>query len=290
MGSPRRNLPMGLLAGLLALCALCGMVARAAVPVPPLTAHVNDTVGVLDRATREALEARLTAFEAERGAQVAVLVVPTTGGEPIEAYALRVAETWRLGRGKVDDGALLVVALEDRALRIEVGYGLEGVLTDATSKRIIEETLVPAFRAGDFAGGIAQGVERMMAVVAGETLPPPPAPRRGGESPFALALFLAFFCASLFRGLRAAAARGGLAALAAGGGTLLLTQVAGAAGLSALAALVLGLLFDGGGPRGWASHRRYGDRRPGGWTSGGFGGGFSGGGGGFGGGGASGRW
>jgi uncharacterized protein len=274
----------------LILLALVVPPARADLPLPPLEARVTDTAGVLDAPRRAALEAKLAAFEAARGAQIAVLVVPTTGDEPIESYALRVAETWRLGRGKVDDGALLVVAIEDRALRIEVGYGLEGALTDATSKRIIEETLVPAFRAGDYAGGIERGVERMLAVVAGEPLPAP-APRRGGESPFALALFLAVFFASMFRGLRAAPARGGLAALGAGGGTLLLTQVAGAAGLSALAALVLALLFEGGGPRSWSSHRRYGNRWPGGWTSGGFGGGgFSGGGGGFGGGGASGRW
>lgn len=281
-----RLLP-ALLLGLWALAAAAGPA------VPPLTARVNDQAGVLDRAALEALTARLAAFEAERGIQIAALIVRSTEGEPIETYALRVAEAWRLGRSKVDDGALLVVAIEDRALRIEVGYGLEGVLTDATSKRIIAETIVPAFRAGDYAGGIAQGLERMMTVAAGEELPPPAG--RTQENPFALALFLAVFFPLMFRGLRAPPLRVGAAGLAAGGTTLLLTQVVPAAGLSLLVAGLFAGLNGGGGPTHWASHRRYGGHWPGGWTSGGAGGGFgsggfSGGGGGFGGGGASGHW
>jgi len=275
---------------LLVLLALCIGGARAESPVPALTARVTDTVGVLDAATRASLEAKLAAFEAERGAQIAVLVVATTAGEPIESYALRVAEAWKLGRGRIDDGALLVAAVEDRALRIEVGYGLEGVLTDATSKRIIAETIVPAFRAGDYAGGIVQGVARMLAVVAGEALPAPA--RRQQENPFTLAMFFAVFFGLMFRGLRARPVRIGAAGLAAGGTTLLLTQVFSAAGLSLLVAGLFAGLNGGGGPTHWASHRRYGGHWPGGWTSGGggFGGGFSGGGGGFGGGGASGHW
>ena len=281
-----RLLP-ALLLGLWALAAAAGPA------VPPLIARVNDQAGVLDRAALEALTARLAAFEAERGIQIAALIVRSTEGEPIETYALRVAEAWRLGRSKVDDGALLVVAIEDRALRIEVGYGLEGVLTDATSKRIIAETIVPAFRAGDYAGGIAQGLERMMTVAAGEELPPPAG--RTQENPFALALFLAVFFPLMFRGLRAPPLRAGAAGLAAGGTTLLLTQVVPAAGLSLLVAGLFAGLNGGGGPTHWASHRRYGGHWPGGWTSGGAGGGFgsggfSGGGGGFGGGGASGHW
>ncbi len=285
--------PFGAGLHLLMLLALCIGMARAESPVPPLSARVTDTVGVLEAATRTSLEAKLAAFEAERGAQIAALIVGTTGDEPIESYALRVAEAWKLGRDGIDDGALLVVALDDRALRIEVGYGLEGVLTDATSKRIIAETLVPAFRAGDYAGGIAQGLERMMAVVAGEDLPPPA--RRTQHNPFALALFLAVFFPLMFRGLRAAPLRVGASGLVAGGTTLLLTQVVPAAGLSLLVAGLFAGLNGGGGPTHWASHRRYSGHWPGGWTVGGGGGGFgsggfSGGGGGFGGGGASGHW
>jgi uncharacterized protein len=285
------------------LLALWTIVAMAELAVPPLTARVNDTVGILDEAARAALEAQLAAFEAERGTQIAALIVRSTEGESIEAYALRVAEAWKLGRDKPDDGALLVVALEDRALRIEVGYGLEGVLTDATSKRIIAETIVPAFRAGDHAGGIAQGLARMMTVAAGEDLPPPAT--RPQQSPFALALFFGVFFALMFRGLRAAPLRIGASGLVAGGTTLLLTQVFSAAGLSLVVAGLFAGLNGGGGPSHWVSHRRYGGHSPGGWmpgapgggfggggfSGGGFGGGgFSGGGGGFGGGGASGHW
>jgi uncharacterized protein len=283
------------------LLALWTIVAMAELAVLPLTARVNDTVGILDEAARAALEAQLAAFEAERGTQIAALIVRSTEGEPIEAYALRVAEAWKLGRDKLDDGALLVVALEDRALRIEVGYGLEGVLTDATSKRIIAETIVPAFRAGDHAGGIAQGLARMMTVAAGEDLPPPA--RRTQENPFVLALFFAVFFSLMFRGLRASPLRVGASGLAAGGTTLLLTQAVPAAGISLLVAGLFAGFTGGGGPTHWASHRRYGGHWPGGWTAGGAGGGFGsggfggggfggfgGGGGGFGGGGASGHW
>jgi uncharacterized protein len=267
--------------------------------VPPLVARVNDTAGLLDAARRAALEARLAAFEAERGTQLVVLTLPGTDGEPIESYALRVAEAWRIGRAKIDDGAILVVAREDRCVRIEVGYGLEGVLTDATSKRIVEETLLPAFRAGDYAGGIEAAMERLMQIAAGEDLPPPAAARNGDADPYALALFFAFFFAIALQGLRLAPLRASGAAVAAGGTTLLLTQLAAATGLSAIAAALLASLL-GGGRRGgrWTSHRRYGGREPGGWSTGpwgggfgGFGGGgFGGGGGSFGGGGASGNW
>lgn len=284
------------------LLALFGVafVAQAEVPVPALDARVNDTAGLLEPARRAALEARLAAFEAERGAQLVLLSLPTTDGEPIESYALRVAEAWRIGREKIDDGAILVVARDDRRVRIEVGYGLEGVLSDATSKRIIEETLVPAFRAGDYAGGIEAAMARMMQVVAGEALPPPAATRGDAADPYALALFFAFFFAIALQSLRAAPLRAGGAAVAAGGTTLLLTQVIGATGLSVIAAALLASLFGGGGRHGrrWASHRRYGGREAAGWSAGGWGGGFGGGlgggfgggGGGFGGGGASGNW
>src|SRR5688572_31953205 len=147
--------------------------AWAQVAVPPLTARVTDLTGTLTREQRVGLERSLEAFEARKGSQIAVLLVPTTAPEAIEQYALRVAEQWKIGRKKVDDGAILVVAKDDRALRIEVGYGLEGALNDATANRIIRELIVPRFREGDFYGGINAGLDRMMRVIDGEPLPAP---------------------------------------------------------------------------------------------------------------------
>ncbi len=110
-------------------------------------------------------------------------MVPTTQPEAIEQYSIRVVEKWKLGRKGADDGALLIIAKDDRTMRIEVGYGLEGVLTDAMSKRIISDDIVPNFRQGDFYGGVTVGVERIMAVINGEQLPPPKRARGGGSDP-----------------------------------------------------------------------------------------------------------
>ncbi|HET6492660.1 MAG TPA: TPM domain-containing protein, partial [Burkholderiales bacterium] len=129
--------------GVLLLGALCSWPLHAEVAIPPLTARVTDLTGTLSAAQRTALEERLAAFEAKKGSQVAVLLVPTTQPETIEQYAIRVAEQWKLGRKGVDDGVLLLVAMQDRTVRIEVGYGLEGALPDATAKRIVEEYIVP---------------------------------------------------------------------------------------------------------------------------------------------------
>ena len=115
-------------------------------------------------------------LETRKGSQIAVLIVPTTDGEAIEQFSLRVAEAWKIGRKKIDDGALLVIAKNDRHLRIEVGYGLEGALTDATTKRIIDEEITPKFKTGDFAGGVSAGVDRMIRVIDGEKLPEPEPP------------------------------------------------------------------------------------------------------------------
>ena len=141
--------------------------------VPPLQSPVTDLTGTLSPDQKAALEAKLRAFERSKGSQVAVLVVPTTQPEAIEQYAIRVAEAWRLGRENVDDGAILIVALNDRKLRIEVGYGLEGAMPDAIANRIIDEDIVPEFRRGDYYGGIATGVDRMLRVIEGEPLPEP---------------------------------------------------------------------------------------------------------------------
>src|SRR5574340_907947 len=128
--------------------------AVADVAVPPLKSRVTDLTGTLSANEAVQLEQKLAAFEEKKGSQIAVLIVPTTQPETIEQYAIRVAEAWKLGRKGVDDGVLLLIAKNDRTLRIEVGYGLEGVLPDAIAKRIIDELIVPAFRQGDFAAGL----------------------------------------------------------------------------------------------------------------------------------------
>ncbi|HJW01697.1 MAG TPA: YgcG family protein [Azospira sp.] len=278
-------LRVGLVA--LALCGLLSPAARAQVPVPPLKARVTDLTGTLDSNRRNALETRLADFERQKGVQIGVLLVPTVKPESIEQYGIRVAEAWKLGRKGVDDGLILLVAKNDREVRIEVGYGLEGVVPDAVAKRIIEEDIVPRFRSGDMAGGIEAGVERVVAVISGEPLPPPASQASGsrasdGEQLFPL-LLAAVVVGAMLRAvlgrLMAAGASGGVAALVAGfmGASLL-----GIAGVG-IGVFLFVLLGNGGGLGGFGGP----GGRGGGWSSGG---GFSGGGGGFGGGGASGRW
>src|SRR5580700_11672838 len=147
--------------------------AAAAVPVPPLSARVTDLTGTLTAEQQTALEQKLAAFESAKGSQLAVLIVPTTQPEEIEQYSIRVFDQWKLGRKNIDDGALLLVAKNDRRVRIEPAQGLEGVLTDAMSNRIIDETITPDFRAGNFYGGISTAFDQMMKLVQGEPLPPP---------------------------------------------------------------------------------------------------------------------
>jgi uncharacterized protein len=279
---------------------LLACIAWAQVPVPTLTARVTDLTGTLTQQQKTALEERLAAFEARKGSQIAVLIVPTTAPEPIEQFSIRVAEAWKVGRKGVDDGAILVVAMKDRALRIEVGYGLEGALPDATAKRIVEEYIVPRFKAGDFFGGIDAGVSRMMAVVEGEPLPPPragPSAQTGQAPGMYELLFIGFMLVFVVGGvLRAMFGRffgstliGGVGGIA---GWLMLGSLA-AGVVVGLIALVLSLMSGASGMGG----RRRGGWYPGGWGGGTGGGGWSGGGGswgggggGFGGGGASGRW
>ena len=294
------------LAAILLLAAL-PVPAQQLVAVPPLTAPVTDLTGTLTPDQVAALDAKLRAFEQGKGSQVAVLIVPTTQPEAIEQYSLRVVEAWRLGRGKVDDGALLIVALDDRRMRIEVGYGLEGALPDATANRIIEEDIVPQFRRGDYYGGIATGVDRMLRVIDGEPLPEPERRPPSMDVPGLFEVLPFLFIFALVGGtiLRRVLGRVG-GALAAGGLVGFLTWLlVGILGL-AIGAGVLAFLFallgglGGGGPtsgsNGWSSRRHGGWGPPGGFGGGwgrgggGLGGGWSGGGGGFGGGGASGSW
>jgi uncharacterized protein len=276
------------------------LTAQDLVPVPELRARVTDLTGTLGAAQSEALEDKLRDFESQTGSQIAVLLVPTARPEAIEQYAFRVAEEWQLGREGVDDGALLLVALEDREVRIEVGYGFEGVLTDATANRIIDEAVLPHFSTGDMYGGLAAGVDRMVLVARGEELPPPPppsAPVMDGPSlvPLLLVLFMvAGVLTAILGRFVGALATGGLAGVVAA-----VFVGLGFALVAALAGFVMALFVGGVPRRGWSSHTRHGGWGGGfgggfgrgGFGGGGFGGGgFSGGGGGFGGGGASGGW
>ena len=294
-----RALAASLLAAFLA-CALGWSAPSAAqVPVPPLTGHVIDQTGTLTAEQMATLEQTLTAFEARKGSQLAVLMVASSAPEEIEQYALRVAEQWKLGRKKVDDGAILVVAKNDRAMRIEVGYGLEGALNDLTSKRIISETILPRFKNQDFYGGITAGVEQVIRVVDGEPLPAPsarPGQGVGGTGGtggigdvrqyapmlFILALAVGGVLRAMLGKVPGSLATGGVVAVIA-------WFVVGAVSMALLAgvvALVVTLLGGGMLGRGMGGH--YGGGGRGGGMGGG--GGYSGGGGGFGGGGASGRW
>lgn len=271
--------------------------AQALQAIPALDSHVVDRTASLTEEQRRQLESRLAAFEQEKGAQVVVLIVPSVQPEDIAAYGMRVVEAWKLGRSKVDDGVLLLVAKEDRTLRIEVGYGLEGALNDATAKRIIEERIVPKLRAGDFYGGIDAGVSAILAVVQGEALPPPArrASAAGGQSDWFdsnLLLFAAVAISvvggvlrSIFGRFLGAGIVGGVIGAIAFALSSALFPSLGAGVVAFVFALLMGSGRGGGGFGGGGFG---GGRRGGG---GGFGGGgFSGGGGGFGGGGASGRW
>jgi uncharacterized protein len=297
-------------ASILALLVCWALAAFADVAVPPLTGRVVDQTGTLSAGDIAALTQRLQALERRKGSQIAVLIVPTTEPESIEQYSIRVAEAWKIGRKKIDDGALLVIAKNDRKLRIEVGYGLEGALTDVTSRRIIDEIITPRFKSGDFAGGISAGVDRIIGVIDGEPLPAPPPRRQSQDSSSGLGQFfldpfnpftiiIVIVLGGVFRGvfgrLFGSIATGGLIGVVAWFmfGSLILSGIAG------LIASVFTMFSDSitaPTPRG---------RGGGGWSSGSSGsswggssggssssdsGGFSGGGGDFGGGGASGSW
>jgi uncharacterized protein len=276
----------------LLLC-LFSLAASAEVAVPPLSARVTDLTGTLSAEQRAGIEQKLAALETSKGSQIAVLLLPSTQPETIEQYGIRVAEAWQLGRKGVDDGALLLVAKDDRALRIEVGYGLEGVIPDAVAKRVIEEIILPRFKQGDFAGGIEAGVDSLIKLVEGEPLPEPAARRAAGlnllEEALPLAMLFIFVVGGLLRAIfgrfLGASAAGGIAFF---GAWLLLGSLV----IGLIIAFVVFLITLGGSGRFGHLGGRFGHLGGGfgGRGGGGFGGGFSGGGGGFGGGGASGRW
>jgi uncharacterized protein len=294
-----------LLAGALALAAI-GAGAQpwetgtdGLLPIPPLSARVTDLTQTLAPAETAALEAKLADWEARTSNQLAVLVVPTTQPEPIESYALRVAEKWKIGRKGQDNGALFLIAKNDRKMRIEVGYGLEGTLTDVTARRIIAENVAPAFRENRFAAGINAGVDRMIAVVAeGKPLPPPrtESARRPGSGFSLDTLLLILFVVvpvvggvlrRMFGRLLGSTVGAGIVGTAAWifVGSLAIAILAGIVAFFVM--IFFGLSGGMGRGGGWTS-------TGGGWGGGGgggsSGGGFSGGGGSFGGGGASGNW
>ncbi len=289
-------------AGLLALLLFCcSASAFAEVAVPALTGRVVDQTGTLTAGEQATLNGTLADFEARKGSQIAVLIVPTTDPESIEQFSIRVAEAWKIGRKKVDDGAILLVAKNDRKLRIEVGYGLEGALTDVTTKRIIDETIAPRFKSGDFAGGISTGVDRMIKVIDGEPLPPPPARSEwSGDSgvfeqmfeyaPFFLfgALFVGGILRAILGRLFGSLAFGGLVTL----GMWFVLSSFPIALIFGVIAGVISLIGDafGSSGGGYSGGRSSGGSWSSGSSSSSSGGGFSGGGGSFGGGGASGSW
>ena len=279
----------------LLFASIAGWFALAAgqVPVPALTGHVIDQTGTLSTDQKATLEQTLTAFEARKGSQLAVLMITSTAPEEIEQYALRVAEQWKLGRKKVDDGAILVIAKNDRAMRIEVGYGLEGALNDLTSKRIISETILPQFKRQDFYGGITAGVSQIIGVVDGEPLPAASnkplggSARLGAVQQYAPLLFI--LALGLGGVLRATLGKVAGSVVAGGVVAVIAWFVLGALSIALVAGvLALFVTLLGGGLVGHGLGGYYGGRGRGGGMGGG--GGFSGGGGGFGGGGASGRW
>jgi uncharacterized protein len=302
----RRAVP----AALVLLAALAGLPAGA-LDVPYLIGRVNDHAGMLTEEERARIEDKLAALEAETGAQVAVLTVESLEGETIEAYALRVAETWQLGKKGRDDGVLVLAAQQDRALRLEVGYGLEATLPDAVCRRIIDNVIVPQFKAGSFGAGIEAGVNAVAGTIQGRDVVPAEAPTgdqdlRSAPWTFRL-LFLGIF--TVVVGMFSLLALFGkgcqswflyvflmpfylafpLAALGSPAGVVpIVLWVAGFPILKLwLGNTAAGKAWIASHPR-WTSFAASSGRGSGGGRS--SGGGFSGGGGSFGGGGASGRW
>lgn len=264
---------------------LCGSIfsAHAEIAIPPLQHRVTDLTATLTGEQQSGLESRLAAFEAKKGSQIAILIVPTTQPETIEQYAIRVAEAWKLGRKGVDDGVLVLLAKDDRKSRIEVGYGLEGALPDAIAKRIVSDVMRPFFRQGDFYGGLVAGTGKIAAVIDGEPLPE--AQQRTEPELHMNALFVAFMVVMVVGGVLRSILGKLVGGMVSGGLAAVLLWFLGAgltfAAILGVVAFFMTLVGSSRGlPMGYG----------GGFGGGSGGGGFSGGGGGFGGGGASGDW
>lgn len=272
----------------LLLLAVLAALPLAALDVPALKGRVNDYANMLKPVTAAAIESRLAALEQSDSTQIVVLTIPSLEGEVLEEYSMKVAENWKIGQKKLDNGAILLVARDDRKMRIEVGYGLEGKLTDLRSGRILDDIIRPAFRDGDYDKGISDGVDAMIQVVKGEysAVDAPARERKAADdfSGYAVPGLFAFFFIGII---------GKIKRLLGGVAGAVIAPIIGLVGMGfklfVLALIPLGFLagliipslmtlfmLGGGGSRGGGG--------------GGFGGGFSGGGGGFGGGGASGSW
>lgn len=277
-----------LAAVLLALLSALAFATDGLVPVPPLNALVTDLTGTLSAGQLAALETRLREFQARKGSQLAVLIVPSTQPEAIEQYAIRVVDQWKLGRRKVDDGVLLLVAKNDRTVRIEVGYGLEGVLPDAVCNRIITQQMTPRFRQGDYDGGVEAATTQLMKLIDGEALPEAPSPRGEGVGLQHIApilLMIALVVGGVLRRVLGRLPGAAVAGVVVGGFAWLISGTVLVAVMGVLIAFAVTLLSGSG--RGFGGYGAWTGGSSGPSSGGGFGGG---GGGGFGGGGASGRW
>jgi uncharacterized protein len=272
--------------GILALVFASGACAADEVAVPPLKARVTDLTGTLNAGELASLEADLRAFEQKKGSQIAVLMLPSTQPETIEQYSIRVAERWKIGRVKADDGVILIIAKNDQRLRIEVGYGLEGAIPDVVAKRVIREVIAPHLLANDFYGGIRDGTQTLMKMIEGEKLPAPARARTSYvdnyQTLFVVLLVVVVVAGGVLKAIFGRLFGSAATGVAAG---FIAWALAGALGAAAIAGVVAFLMALMGGGRGY-----YPGGFGGGGLGGGGGGGFGGGGGGFGGGGASGSW
>lgn len=266
------------------LFASCNLRAELAT-IPALQTHVTDLTQTLTAEQQSLLEAKLTSFEQQKGSQIAVLIVATTQPEVIEQYSIRVTDVWKLGREKQDDGLLLLVAKDDRKMRIEVGRGLEGAIPDLIAKRIISEIMQPHFKQGDFYGGIDNAVDRLIGLVAGEQLPAPTLPDTRAKS-FENLLPLLLFGGLVLGGVLRTVFGNFMGGVLNGGAIGVLAWLLGG---GVLAAIVFGMVAFFFTLMGSASSG-YGGSSRGGHSGGGSGGWSGGGGGSFGGGGASGGW
>lgn len=280
--------------GIILLLAVAGgNLSHAEQPVPEFTALLTDLTETLTLTQKQALEQQLLQLASSKGAQFAILIVPSTLPESIEQYSFRVAEDWKLGRKNIDDGLLLLIAKNDRKIRIEVGYGLEGVIPDAIAKRIISETITPYFKVDAFYQGVSAGVLQLIGLVNGEPLPPPSQSisreTSSIEDLLGVYVFILFF-ASFFRSIFGRLIGSGVAGGLAGYLTWSITSILISSVIAGVALFILALMFNRGGRSHFSDDGGgFGGGFGGSW-SGGRGGGFGGGGGGFGGGGASGGW
>lgn len=262
------------------------------VAIPFLNSLVTDQTGTLTPEQKNLLENQLNAYEKARGTQIAVLIISSTQPEVIEQYSIRVVEQWKLGRKKIDDGLLLIVAKDDRKLRFEVGYGLEGALTDVTTKRIISEIITPYFKQGLFYEGINAGLSKTIQIINGEALPPPKnsqsvgTQNNGFEGVLMIAFMVAIFVGSILKKLVGNIFGG---ALTAGITGFIAWLITGTFGIAIIAAIIgfFATLLGGLGSHGISGMGGFSGGGRGGFGGGGFGGGR---GGGFGGGGSSGSW